>query len=390
MYGNGYHINLQARNQQLIDEAYSKKDTDNGYAVSQLGYHNGASFEHIYNLTLKGSNSTDIISRTKQAMVFRIGYAYYSDIQYMSKVNTFYDNSVPDTGNGGNKRDELGTYSYIKNSVLRYASWACYQLSFTNDKAYFENVVFTESNAAILFENKKNMGCYFKGFNDILCYNTLSKICIDKGYGEGFGYDAVNKTYDKYAEWFGKTNDGLSDPIKVLRNRYCNPVLFIVAAYESNKPYFWNGESYDDKGSDLTIVFNLFGARPAWTYNKTVDFDGGLNVNGYYKDRDMSKLFDNPDDIRLLCQYKTVENGALVKNTDHTRWHMEKVYRDPNLIEGREQNHIEHLKSTLKDVVWPDNSTANEAIELSSQTIANNNLYIILPDKKQRATNISL
>ena len=37
----------------------------------------------------------------------------------------------------------------------------------------------------------------------------------------------------------------------------------------------------------------------------------------------------------------------------------------------------------LKDIVWSDGSTANEAIELSNQIIANNNLYVILPDKKQ-------
>ena len=42
VYGNGYHINLEARNQELIDDAYSKKETDNGVAVSKLGWHNGA------------------------------------------------------------------------------------------------------------------------------------------------------------------------------------------------------------------------------------------------------------------------------------------------------------------------------------------------------------
>ncbi len=381
VYGNGYHINLQARNQQLIDAAKTE------YDISRLGYHDGASFEHIYNLTLMGSNPTDKISRNKQAMVFRIGYAYYCDVQYMAKINTFYDNSVPDTGNSGNNRDGIGSYSYIKNSLMRYASWVCYQLSFPNDKAYFENCVFVESNAAITMENiKPNMGCYFKGFNDILCYDTLDKISKDKNLA-GFAYDALQNPndqyqYDKFAEWFGKDNDGFSDIDMVLKNRYVNPIVFDATYVSSNKPYFWNGEHYVEESDDFTIVFKFFGYYPGWTYNKSVERDGGEKVGNYYTTRDMSKLFDNPDDIRLLCQYKTIKDGTLVGNTDHVEWHMQQVYRNPNLIIGRETNHIEHLKSTLKDIVWPDGTTANEAIELSNQN-ATSNVNLFLPNKKE-------
>ena len=332
IFGNGYHINLMARNTYLLE------NTD----PSKYGYHNGAAFYGIYNLVLMGSNPTSEIKRANQAMVFRIGNAYYCDIQYLAKINSFYDDAV-----GDGNRENIGSFSNIKNSVIRYASWTCYQLSFPGDQVFFENVVFVESNSAITMENKTNMSCYFNGFYDALCYNTLSKICTDKGYSEGFAYDAVNKTFDKYAEWFGKINDGLSDVMKAMRYRYVNPLLFDATGAPSNKPYFWNGEKYEEQGGDLTVVFRLLGFWPAWTYDKTVDFDGGeMTGGGYYTSRDMSKLFDNPEEIRLLCEYKGLdEKGNLIKNSDHVLWHIHKVYR--NDLNINDNDHIKNLKESL-------------------------------------------
>ncbi len=374
IYGNGYHINLMARNTQLL------ATTD----PSKYGYHNGAAFYGIYNLVLMGSNPTDEIKRSNQAMVFRIGNAYYCDIQYLAKINTFYDDA---TGDGG--REEIGSFSNIKNSVIRYASWACYQLSFPDDQAYFENVVFVESNSAITMENKKNMSCYFNGFIDALCYNTLSKICTDKGYYEGFAYDAVDKTFDKYAEWFGKNNDGIVDIAKAIKNRYVNPVLFVAAADASNKPYFWNGKTYVEEGDDFTVVFKLLGYLPAWTYNKIVEFDGGEMVGGYYTSRNMSKLFDNPENIRLLCQYKGVdESGNLIKNTDHILWHMHRAYRNPLLVTTL--SHIDDLKETLKNTTWEDGSgvdgDGNPTDKMTASIMALNRfISCALPVRKEAA-----
>ena len=382
IYGNGHKINLMVRN------AYLLKVTD----PSKYGYHNGAAFQGIYNLVLMGSNPTTEIKRANQAMVFRIGNAYYCDIQYLSKINSFYDGTV---GDGG--REQIGSVSNIKNSVIRYASWCCYQLSFPGDQAFFENVVFVESNAAILMENgTHDMNCYFNGFYDALCYNTLSKICADKGYSEGFVASDVNAAFDQYAEWFGKNNDGIFDVSKAMKYRYVNPVLFSAAVVPSNKPYFWNGESYVEESDDLALVFRIFlSFYPIWTYNRTVEFDGGEKVNGYYTSRDMSKLFDNPGEIRLLCEYKGLdESGNLIKNTDHVLWHIHKVYRNASNI--GENDHIENLKESLivtKDesgheqrtgIQWKDGSGVGPdgiPYEPVVATLSSYLKYVIIPKK---------
>ncbi len=383
VYGNGFHINLMARNTYLFEHT-----TDS----TRYGYHDGAAFHGIYNLTLMGSNPTTEVKRASQLMVFRIGHAYYCDIQYLAKINTFYDDAVPDVTTPGitETRDQIGSFSNIKNSVIRYASWTCYQLSFPGDKAYFENVVFVESSAAITMENKTNMTCYFSGFYDVLCYNTLGKISVDKGYGEGFASFAIeNKndklTYDKFAEWFGKNSGGFGDISKVIRNRYVNPILFIVAADPSNKPYFWDGESYVEESDDLTIAFKFIGIMPAWVYNKTVEADGGEKDGEYYTSRDMSKLFDNPDYIRLLCEYKGLdEKGNLVKNTDHILWHINNIHRDTSLIEQEE--HIENLKETLKNTDFGDGSGIDEngnPYPINTNASGQTTSYALIPKKEE-------
>ena len=71
--------------------------------------------------------------------------------------------------------------------------------------------------------------------------------------------------------------------------------------------------------------------------------------------RDMSKLFTKDRNIRLLCEYKT--QG--VKNDEHIFWHIQNVYRDTSLIEGRIDDHIEALKHSLVGTTWPDGTLAD-------------------------------
>ncbi len=96
--------------------------------------------------------------------------------------------------------------------------------------------------------------------------------------------------------------------------------------------------------------------------------------------RDLNQLFSDERYIRLLCQYKT--KG--VPNDEHRLWHMQQIYRKPEL-EGVNPDHIDDLKNSLKDqnIKWPDGSTPDQAIALSTQNVAASNLYVILPSKKQ-------
>lgn len=338
IFGNGYRVNLMARNRQLIDAAVQQGD----YEISRLGYHNGAAFFDICNLTLMGANPSPEIKPLNQATVFRIHNACYCDIQYIAKVNTYDADNVTDTY-------RTGSACYYKNTVIRYASRSCYQLSFKGDKAFFENVVFIESNAAITFENERNMTCYFNGFCDVLAYQTPAKLCASLGYGEGLGW-YILQTADKYAEWFGKTNIGLdaSNMTEAMNTRFVNPALFNIIGFDTtNKALFRKDDGYGE-GGYFAANFYVEELFPTWTYNRTVTFDGGQKDGRYYTTRDMSKLFDNPEEVRLLCQYKGLdENGDPIANTDHILWHMQKVYRDPSRIRGRITDHIDALKESL-------------------------------------------
>lgn len=121
-----------------------------------------------------------------------------------------------------------------------------------------------------------------------------------------------------------------------------------------------------------------------YTFNTPNSVDGGQctvtqNANGTYSysgfkataTRDLGKLFTNERDIRLLCEYIDIDkDGTPILNTDHILWHMQRAYRNVNLIKGRTQNHSEALKDSLKnakanygwDGEWPDGTTLEQAL----------------------------
>ena len=143
-----------------------------------------------------------------------------------------------------------------------------------------------------------------------------------------------------------------------------------------------------------------FGSASTWgnslisgyTFNTRNTIDGGQctvtpdNADGTYDfyhfnataTRNLGKLFTSEREVRLLCEYVDIDdNGNPILNTDHILWHMQKAYRDTDLIVGR-LDHIADLKESLQnaqargdwDGNWPDGTTFQSALDAEAQANA--------------------
>ena len=370
IYGNGYQINLQAKNELIKQNNLKRNDNY------------GVQFGALYNLNLKGSNpeKDEVINTARQQMIWMAQYAYYCDIQLYSKGRP------------------LGN-AYVKNSVLHTASFCAFQLHEKDEHAYFENVVVVDCATGITCENSKVSGpeyWHFKGFFDVLNYKSLRGILT-------MASDAVNEQtlgllemlaindIVTYYEWFGGSYKAADI------GTYLMPYINLVVYTSTNKGSynFWDEEKqqYINYGNtsgvvgenvpmklalDLTQYSSLIGGSQvtAWTYdyrggtyyNPGADGRGPGQTNGT---QDLSKLFTEERYIRLLCEYKTSSKDfkTLEKNEDHILWHMQQVHRDMTIIRkgydktdpelGVEPDHITALRDSLKGVKWPDGSGVN-------------------------------
>lgn len=411
VYGNGYQVNLQAKNEALKTAEPDKKN--NSWGVR---------FGNMYNLVVKGANPTadGVISYKEQKIVLQFTMAYYCDLSNYTKA-----------------RPVDGFTAYIKNTVLHSASQSGFQLYYTNESAYLENVTILECAAGLTNEKtltdkeisgdattpKHSTHYYFKGNFDVLNYTNLRGVASMAGLTDqtlGLLEMLVGNMVAPHYEWFGTKYNATSDV-----------PYFNLAIYTSNKNCsynYWDGEKYVENNTDITVGDNvpmqrmldltefkgyLSGAEvtvwtynyprcikyrlPGMTYDYTISVDGrnpGTNNGTQYFDF----MFTEERYIRLLCQYVTAdEDGTgLVKNEEHILWHMQEAYRDKSLLTSRKNNHMEALRDSLtgKDIVWPDKSTPEQAMEAydaahPANGIANsmNKLlsYITLPDKRKYA-----
>lgn len=351
IYGNGYQVNLQAKNKALCDELKDKENTGTGRIT----------FGTLYNVTLKGTNPTDEVGCKTHKILMSMNGAYYSDLQYYSKMNP------------------VSTKMFIKNTVLRYVANAAVQLYQNAYELYFENVTIAECLRAVSIENNKGNKIYYKGFFDTLNYNNsaglqsmFAQLNGGTSYSNYFsetGDPSLVTAAKEYLEWFGKDGNGNG----ITDKRYYTNVI-IIGTYSimpaSHERLYWNEETMTysklsidaDKLYDTTIGMNMgfvIGANVT-IYNTKSDVDGGSTDYNFIRN-DMNKLFTEERDIRLLCQYKRLkDDGTLEKNTDHILWHMNKVHRDTSLIEGYNDNHIDDLKESLKNTTWFDGSYVDE------------------------------
>ncbi len=398
IYGNGYQVNLQAVNDGMDtstwppDPKYSQTpDTNPGMLNSGLentAY--GFNFGRLYNVTVKGTNANTKITPATNRMLFRLGGAYYSTLQNYSKLNP------------------SGTNLYLKNTVMRYVANCAVQVWKGTNSLYFENVVIDECLRAVSLEEGSKVQFYFKGFTDVLNY------CSAMGMQQGFRLINGGGTYamyfdeegypgmmpgltsceaKEYIEWFG------SNAKKGTKNYryYANMVVtggFATAAQRSTKQSkYWNDASsgYVDTQPSEQVGINFVdafvgtideipGRDPMMmgtdfsTYATKAEVDGGSKT---FDSRDTNLLFTNARYIRLLCEYVDIEDdGTLIKNTEHIQWHMNKVYRERSII-GDETDHIKALKHSIQtaidsgwDGVWPDGTTAQDALKVSPEAAA--------------------
>ena len=393
LIGNGYSVSFNALNAQGV----KKGDQGTGAVNVHL--------RKVINAVVKGSNPVEKLSKYKHIVVMVHEDIYYSDIQYYSKMSPW--------GAGKNSSGMVR----IKNTVLRCATQAALQLYYMASTAYIENVVLNECLGGFTADSKDgtyNVVFNFKGFVDVLNYISYNGLGDSLGYGASlldmFGFGTYMKQCDEYLEWFGKTPDLTS----VANGPWWSSRLANVFLYNRIKPdqkstltlKFWNDDtgSYAEEGAmgngdkvkaviDATLIDGL--QYKFFTYDTLVSLDGGLKTDSSnaYNSRDMSQLFSNRRTIRLLCQYLDIDGTTKtpIKNTDHILWHIQKCYRDPNLITSRIEDHEKALIQSLKDArdsqkwdgEWPDDSTLDQALALSPEAAAMTKLLseTVLPSK---------
>lgn len=373
IYGNGYQVNFEAKTAQLK-------------AHGDTGTSRGVHLQKVINADVKASNPKDSITKTNQPLVMVMEYAYYSTIEYYSKISPW--------GAGTNTPG----YIHLKNTVLRCCAQSALQLYYSTSTAYIENVVLNECVGG--FNSDSKDGTYhvvynFKGFVDVLNYMSYMQLGNSTGAGallmDEFGFTPYMQACDPYLEWLGKTPDKLTssagafagdiNPQDWWGTRFANVFLYnrSVPSHQSTVTLkFWDESTgkYDEKGESengikvtapIDVTFDKRQEKyKIFVYADTVDSDGGLKTGSAdYNDRDMSQLFSENRYIRLLCQYKTITgkgyNATPVKNYEHIRWHTNRVYRDYSLTGHEREDHIENLKKSLEDVKWPDGTTPADA-----------------------------
>ena len=385
IYGNGYQVNLKAKNKQLADSIGSRENTGT----------DGLSMQWLYNVTLKGTDPAESVSCATHKILLNVIGAYYSDLQSYSKIDP-----IKQTEADGTRVDRI----FFKNTVMRYVANCALQLYAkeadkiplnTRREAYFENVVIAESMRGISVENGSNNNLYIRGSFDVLNYSNCKGL-QDKFItlnGATLYYDAFTEEgmqsmlfgswipglielAPNIIEWFG--SNGTTGQTNY--RYYINMITTSssnTATPAKMETKVWDGKQYSDsaelveqyKLKDLTFSLMTGLGVTLQTFDVSNTTDGG---HADFTGRDVEDLFTTDRDIRLLCEYKTINGTTLVKNEEHILWHMQQVYRDMSLVQrsetnstGIEPDHIEDLKKSLQgqDITWPDGTTAQAALD---------------------------
>ncbi len=373
IYGNGYQVNLKVLSDMV-------RDSDLNGGVENTGH--STTFGTVYNVTLKGNNpptEEKPLNPFNYRMLFVLSGAYYSDLQSYSKMNT------------------VSAKVFFKNTVLRYVANAAVQLFQGSNpyNLYFENIVAVECMRVVSLETTQISNFNLKGFFDILDYNNAADLqnkynSINNGwlYAGSFTESAIKKAAPNHIEWFGSNGNDYS---KSNYKYYVNIGVIQQGSDDIFKERHWDKKEnkYSEAVTSEQVRFSniqlMSGLATAHIPNALNSADGGASD---YKSRNTDLLFTDTRDIRLLCQFRTINDTKLEKNTEHIQWHMNKVYRDMDLAfpDGRE-DHIAALKESLKNVTWPDGTGTDGEGNVKSVAAAMNSLLsrAIVPGKREYA-----
>ena len=366
IYGNGYQVNLK-----VLSDMIKDSDLNSSWGSGVENTSHSTTFGTVYNVTLKGNNpptEQKPLTPYNYRMIFVLNGAYYSDLQCYSKMNT------------------VSSKVFFKNTVLRYVANAGVQL-YTGSapyNLYFENIVAVECMRVVSLETTKISYFNLKGFFDILDYNNAADLQnkynnINGGfiYAMSIHESAIKKAAPDYIEWFGSNGEDYS---KSNYKYFVNIGVIQQGSDDIFKERHWDEKEnkYSDAVTGEQAEFSKIqlisgGMATAYIPNVLNSTDGG---NSDCKSRETDLLFTDARDIRLLCQFKTINGTKLEKNTEHIQWHINKVYRDMDLAfpKGR-KDHIADLKESLKNVTWPDgtgtddNGDVNKISTMLSQAI---------------------
>ncbi len=453
IYGNGYQVNINSLNETIINVKGPNGLNDNK-GDHWENNSNWSGFYNLYNVKLLGANPHEKLTRESCGMDFKCNNIYYSDVQYYGKMENATINiknsslrniagEALEEWSGGDVHTKA--QDYLENVVMVNVTKGITIIGYYGHTLHFKG--FFDVLNYYSFKTLKNLIGSMASDDDIVRVLATSH----KHGGTG---DYGNKKVSQYMEWFGNDHylrmdastwpdhpeygygaDGIH--YKGTENVFVNPIIIDSSADNNPIPNIRGGiikkwdesaQNYvqigkDTKGWNLVYPLNggdsylidpsSNGMITAYTYDYSNNIDGGsvnaTNVSEFdqkYFSESMktfnatmtrpepSKLFSKERYIRVLCQYLDVGNGedkAPILNTDHILWHIQKCYRDPNLIIGRIEDHEKALIQSLKDArdshkwdgEWPDGTTLDEALAASPEAAAMTKLLseTVVPSK---------
>ena len=375
IYGNGFQINFETYNRQVINAYKGNPETtwfpDNlqkGKEVTSNG-ENNLWFGSFINVTIKGANideqgrnDTEVyaINLATSEWYWYTSYCYYSNIMAFRKGLDIWG----------------GHTAYVKNVTMRYMPEMGIKVG-NDSTSYIENITIAECAMAVRSRGD-NGKVYFKGYQDIFCYSVpdeILKALVEENLVKTIKTfklmdDVLNSVYN-YSEWFGSNGGAATSAY-----RYINvAILCDNDGASTRKMYFWDESKSEYKervnvcnpgeirqGAKKKNTFILKFEMAIWSYDVENSVDGGTATKNATErtEEGWNKLFTDERYIRLLCEYKTKDSkSGLVSNGEHLQWHFNRAYRDSSLVGANGwhfDGHTTNLQKSLIGVTWKDAS----------------------------------
>ncbi len=309
IYGNGYEINLQ----------YKSRNGGGNFVYGKA-----------YNLYIKGGDP-DYQNSGHDDRVLEINgtFLLYCDVSAVNKGNIW----------------RLGDDVHIKNTIFKYCKECAIQIykksTTVPNKVYIENLTIVDCLAAIEFvvaelpDNDGSVeGYYIKGYIDVFNYRSRSDLdpfLDDFGNNKQTGLIMIDEAIAQGKKEHVVETYNDVDYFNLLI--FNSQTKFNIPELESSKRTF----HYFDIETQQYKMVDTSGSNAKLTYRD------GVSQYDFLRMKDAAGLlnsvvgvgiwgYGNRSDIKVSCQYKLDEEGNREFNSDHLKWHMQRVKRDHKLI----------------------------------------------------------
>ena len=321
IYGNGYSINYRKRSL---------------YAVANDITRDIISVGRIYNVTMKGTTAS-----TSDNNEYRI--CFFSTAQFYCTIQACKI---------GMYCEQAGLELYSKNNIYRYIAEAAIQLK-ADCSCTTENIVIVDALKGLEMwydGDDPSLGFFILGFLDVLNYRNENEPIISNDEAVKALKDVfINELKKTGIEYIDRPNP--EDPEKTLF--WANIVMSSSDSDRFNK----NISAYDnlvhfgpDKKTNTIIPYGDKEYKYGNSYYK--DYNDGVYTWGLQRANSMylaSSWFDigaftymDRQDICIGCQLLDDDSP----NTIHLAWHMNRVYRNSDLVGWKASDHDANLKLT--------------------------------------------